>query len=175
MSSNASSDAFPCLSTLCCTFCSIFCSSLCVVLVSFAEAKSFFSNGVGCALSGRLLNTRPSTDCIICFLGVVRRFARPSSKACLFARGCKSKERSCWASTWSLERLDVAAATERKGELAALGTFPRGTLLLDMLPSLCGTGDNNVSAICKYAELPRSSGQVVGLLFGPQRDVLHVS
>ena len=51
--------------------------------------------------------------------------------------------------------MKVAAVMERKGELAALGIFPSGILLLDMLPSLFGVGNNDTWAIGKYARLPR--------------------
>ena len=59
----------------------------------------------------------------------------------------------------SLERFEAAAATARKGEFAAFGTFPRGTLLFVMPPNLCGAGDKNTAAMRKNAGFLQRLGQ----------------
>jgi len=52
--------------------------------------------------------------------------------------------------------LDEAAATARKGELAALGLLVSGTLLPDIVDRVCGKGDIDTAAIRRFSG---SSGQ----------------
>ena len=67
---------------------------------------------------------------------------------------------------WSLERFEAAAATARKGELAALGTSPSGTLFPAISPRLCGARDKD-TAMRKNDEGSRRLRQMEGLPWLP--------